>query len=60
MRSLPFNTAASRCATSDLGMRPGSRYRSRPGRLLPAGPVGAGPECRWKLASMSQYDYQFV
>jgi hypothetical protein len=35
MRSLPFNTAASRCATSDLGMRPGSRYRSRPGQPPP-------------------------
>ena len=35
MRSLPFNTAASQCATSDLGMRPGSRYRSRPGQPPP-------------------------
>jgi hypothetical protein len=35
MRLLPFNTAASRCATSDLGMRPGSRSRSRPGQPPP-------------------------
>jgi len=35
MRSLPFQTAASRCAPSDLGMRPESRSRSRPGRPPP-------------------------
>jgi hypothetical protein len=29
MRLLPFTPTASRCATSDLGMRPGSRSRSR-------------------------------
>jgi hypothetical protein len=28
MRSLPFNTAASQCATYDLGMQPGSRSRA--------------------------------
>jgi hypothetical protein len=26
MRSLPFNTAASQCATSDLGMQPGASH----------------------------------
>jgi hypothetical protein len=32
---LPFTIAASHCATSDLGMRPESRSRSRPGQPPP-------------------------
>ena len=51
---------ASHCATSDLGMRPGARYRSRPGQPPLAGPECPGPECQWKSAMMSKNDKQQI
>src|SRR5262245_42005455 len=60
MWSLPSNTAASRCATSDLGMRPGSRSRSRPGQPPPRRTYVRRTRVRWKPAKRYQGDHQFV